>query len=213
MEQGVRHRRAAVRQHADGRAVDEAGGAGEGVLDASGAADRLAIPELGDKLVGLGGVGVEYADFGDVEAGQREGDGLADAAGADHGHRVLLRAGDEILRCSGEAGRIGVVAGQPAAAHHDGVHRADGAGAGREVVEQIDHGFLVGEGDIDAGKAELAHAIEDAAQLVAIRAGDLDELIVAARPHRLGCALMHRRRRRMRDRCAEQAGEEAGGRD
>ena len=47
---------------------------------------------------------------------------------------------------------------------------------------------------------------------LAVGTGDLDQLIVAARAHGLGGPLMHRRRRRMRDRRTEQAGEEASAR-
>ena len=101
------------------------------------------------------------------------------------------------------------MAGQSAIADHDGVDGADLRRARRQFVEQIDHGFLVGKGDVDAGKAQPPDALEQDLQFLPPGAGDLDQLIMAAQAQRLGSPLVHGGRSRMRDRRAEQAGQNA----
>ena len=79
---------------------------------------------------------------------------------------------------------VGVVTDQPAVADNDGVDRAHGGRFGRQFVEQSDHRFLVGKGDVDAGEAKTPDAVEQRAQLGRAGAGDFDQLIVAARAQR-----------------------------
>src|SRR5664279_948997 len=69
--------------------------------------------------------------------------------------------------------------------------------------------FLIGKGDVDTRKAEPSHALEHPLQLLASGARDFDEVVVAAQAQRLGGALVHGRRGRVRDRRTEQTGEEA----
>ena len=102
---------------------------------------------------------------------------------------------------------VSVVADQNPVAHHDGVDRAHRGGLGRKFVEQIDDRLLVGIGHVDAGETKSPHAVQQSAQGVAVRARDLDKLIVAMQPERFGRLLVHRGRGRMRDRRADQAGE------
>jgi hypothetical protein len=70
-------------------------------------------------------------------------------------------------------------------------------------------GLLVGKGDVDAGEAEMPNTLEQQLQLVPPGAGDLDELIVAAKVQRLGGPFVHGRRGGLRDRRTEQAGKNA----
>src|SRR4029450_1441921 len=92
---------------------------------------------------------------------------------------------------------------------HDGIDRADRLRPRRQLVEQGDHRLLVGEGYVDAGKSKTPRAVQQQPQFLAVSAGDFDQLIMTMRAERLGGALMHRGRSRMRDRRADQAGEKA----
>ena len=145
--------------------------------------------------------------LGHAEPGQRKCDRLADAAGADHGddgmRGILHQPGDG----PGKPRGVGVISDQPAVANHDGIDRADGARAWRQFVEQGNHRFLVGKGDVDPGKPETPDAVQQQPQFFASGAGDFDQLVVAMDAQRFGGALMHRRRRRMRNRRPDQAGE------
>src|ERR1019366_459702 len=101
------------------------------------------------------------------------------------------------------------MADQPAVPDDDEIDRTDRRGIRRYLVEQIEHGFLVGKGDVDAGEAEPPDALEQDLQLVASGAGDFDELIVAVQAKRLGRPFVHGRRGRVRDRRTEQSSEKA----
>ncbi len=152
--------------------------------------------QLRRQRLGLGAVGVEDIEFGDAKARKRERDRLADAAGADQRDCAMFRAGDQVADRARKAGAVGVVPDQPSVADDDGVDRADGARLRRHLVEQRDHGFLVGEGDVDAGEAKAPDAIEQRAQGGRIGVCDLDQLIMAANAQRIGRLFMHGRRRR-----------------
>ncbi len=67
MQQRRRDRRAAVRQHADRRAVDEAVGAGERILDAGGDPGSPSHSGSATSVAALSGIAVEDADIGDTE--------------------------------------------------------------------------------------------------------------------------------------------------
>ncbi len=127
----LRHRAGAVRQHADRRGIHQPDGAAQGVRDAVRHRHAPAAAEPQSETRGFAAVGIEEPDRADAEAGQGEGDRLADPAGADNCDRPLSGRGDEIAHGAGETGRIGVVADQPMVADDDRVHRAHGSGARR----------------------------------------------------------------------------------
>jgi hypothetical protein len=157
----------------------------------------------------LGGRAVEDSQSFDTEPCQRKPDRLADTAGANHGHGAVPGGADERTDRSRESGRVGVVAGQPAFADDDGIDRPDLCSTRGQFVEQIDHGFLVGIGHVDAGEAQPPDAFEQYLQFLARGASHLDQLIMAAQIQRLGRPLVHGRRGRVRDRRTEQSGEKA----
>jgi hypothetical protein len=146
------------------------------------------------KLVGLVSVLIEYSDLGDIKFCQRKRDRLADAACADQGDGPLPRAFDQVAYSPRKTRGVGVVTDQSVIADHDGVDCADGRRTRRQFVEQIDNRFLVGKRHVDAGKAEPTHAVQQRAQLLTARAGNLDQMIVVADTQGMGSLLMHRRR-------------------
>ena len=83
MQQRLRHRHAAVRQHADRRSVDHAGDALQRARDVIGNPRRQPAMQLRRQCLGLAAVGVEDIEFGDAQFRKRERDRLADAAGTD----------------------------------------------------------------------------------------------------------------------------------
>ena len=209
MQQRIRNRRVAVREHADGGGVDQTHSTLQRVLDAVGNDNTLMRAQQRRKLPGPRPIGIEDADTGHAQARKRKGNGLSDAARADDGDGAMLRAGNQVGGGPGEPRGVGVVANQDPVMHHDGVDRAHGGGFRRKLVEEIDDRFLVGIGHVDTGKAETPHALQQIAQRGTVRARDLDELIMAMHSERSGCLFVHRGRGRMRDRRADQAGENA----
>ena len=105
-----RHRRVAVRQHADRGAIDHAGGARERILDVS--ATRVTLPSASGAATRPWPVGVEDAQFAHAEVGQRKGDRLADAAGADKGDGAAVGGLTSGRTARGKAGGVGVVSGR-----------------------------------------------------------------------------------------------------
>ena len=96
-----------------------------------------------------------------------------------------------------------VWAAQSVIADHHGIDRPYGCRTRRQFVEQVDNGFLVRKSHVHAGKAKASHAIQQRAQLLAARARNLDQMIVAADTQCTGSLLMHRRRRGMRNRSSD----------
>jgi hypothetical protein len=91
-----------------------------------------------------------------------------------------VRGGIDHFGCGVRKTRgVGIVADQPVIADDDGIDGADPGCVRRQFVEQIEHGLLIGKGDVDAGKTEPANAFEHQLQFVSSGAGDLDKLIVA----------------------------------
>ena len=209
MQQRFGNRRIDAGQHPDRRSVDHARHTAQRLLDAVGNACSCLAIEPGGQRRGLGAVAVENPQFADAEPGQRKGNRLADAAGADHGDGAMRGSGDEVGDGARETGRIGVVADQPVVADDDGIDGADQRGARRQFVEQIEHGFLVGKGDVDARKTQPPDALQQHLELFGSGIGDLDQLIMTMQAQRRGRPFVHRRRSRLRDRRAEQAGEKA----
>ena len=68
-----------------------------------------------------------------------------------------------------------------------------------------DHRLFVWEGDVDAGEAECACAVEQPRKFSCVGAGDVDELIMAAHADRVAGRLVHRRRSGGPDRRTNQA--------
>ena len=179
-QQRLRHRRAAIRQHADRRSVDHADGTPQRVFHRLRNPHRLATAQLRRDLFGLGAVGIEDAEFGDTERRQRVCNRLADAAGADQGNGAMTGCLHEIADRALEPRGVGIVSDQPIAADDDRIDRADRARGRRQIVEQRNHGFLVGKRHVDPGKADALDAVEQRAQLSRALARDLDQLIVTA---------------------------------
>ena len=127
MQQGIGNRRAGAGQHPDRGGVDHSRDTAQCLLDATANACSPVAFEPGGQLRGLGAVTVEDPQFGNAEPGQRKGNRLADAAGADHGDGAMRGGRDESGHGSSETGRIGVVAYQPVIADNDGI---DGANQG-----------------------------------------------------------------------------------
>ena len=85
------------------------------------------------------------------------------------------------------------------------------AAAGHDLVEERQDGLFVGIGHVDARESQRADAFEHRAQPGGVGAGDFNQVIVATKPQSLRGRFMHRRRRRMGDRRADQAEQEALG--
>ena len=90
-------------------------------------------------------VDVEQDQPLDALGEQRMGHCRAGAARAHLHHALARRAGQAAPKALGEAQAVGVVADAPAIAQHHGVHRADAACLGGEVIEQWDDRLLAGK--------------------------------------------------------------------
>ena len=77
---------------------------------------------------------------------------------------------------------VSVFSLQSAVADNNGIDRANPRRLRRQFFEQIEHGLLVGERDVNSGKSQPAHALEIAFNYFPSGAGNFDELIVAANP-------------------------------
>src|SRR5215207_3150685 len=77
-----------VRQHADGRAVHEAACARERLLDGARGPGGYARCERFDELGGFGRIAIEDPDLRNACSCEREGNGAADTARPDEGHRT-----------------------------------------------------------------------------------------------------------------------------
>ena len=163
------------------------------------------------KPLGSGAFGVIDAQPGDVEVRKCESDRLADATSADERHGTATGLAQQRRDRALKARGVRIVPDQPAVAHNDGIDGAHRRRLRCEFVEQFDHGFLVGVGHIDTGEAQPAHAFEQRRKARPVGTGDLDQLIVAADAERRRSVFVHRGRRRMRDRCTDQAGQEFAG--
>ena len=100
-------------------------------------------------------------------AGERrlDGDGASGTAGAED-HHVLPGGIGDGAQGGDEALPVRVLADQPAVADDDGVDRSDDGGRRRELVEQVEHGDLVGDGAVEADPAHGLGSADRAGQVL-----------------------------------------------
>ena len=108
-----------------------------------------------------GGVHVHEVQVADTGGEQGVGDGGTGTAGTQLHHAVQLCGREAGSQCGGKAGKVGVVADEPAVLDHHGVDGAQPAGVRRNLIQVLQDQLLAGVGDVQAIEAEVPGALEE----------------------------------------------------
>jgi len=159
------------------------------------------------------GLDVEDEQLVDALGEQGVGHGAAGAASAQLHYQPLGHVRQAAAKAFGEAQAVGVVAHGAAVGQHHGIHRADAARLGGEVVEQWDDRLLAGKGDVEAGEAGALGGLQQFGQGVGGEAEhvQVDQAIEVSEALGVAFAFVHGGRQRSLDAGADEAGENGFG--
>jgi hypothetical protein len=126
--------------------------------------------------------GVLHAPVGDAQsadprAAESERDGGRGAPGAQDQDPLARQLYSGLPAGHDHPAPVGVVAAEPGALYHDGVHRPGDAGSLVQLVQKRDHRPFVGHGDVEPAKFQSGCALHRRRQVVGIYVqADVDEI-------------------------------------